>query len=67
MRSSSIAMGRTHVRNLTQDQHDALVSIVTISYYNYFRRERLAGALNGLCIASYSSDKDDYCFLFIYV
>ena len=39
MRSSSIAMGNVHMRNLPQDQCDTLVSIASIICYNTFCRE----------------------------
>ena len=37
MRSSSIAMGHSHIRQLPQEQYDQLTSIAPLSYYTHFR------------------------------
>ena len=39
MQSSSIAMGRNHIRKLPQEQYDQLASIAPLSCYTHFRRE----------------------------
>jgi len=39
LRSSSIAMGHIHIKNLPQEQYDALTSLGPISCYKHFSCE----------------------------
>ena len=46
MRSSSVAMGHAHMRQLPQESCDNLTSIAPLSCCNHFPREQAANALN---------------------